>query len=512
VSAPVLLIAWDSAEPSILQQGMDEGWLPALRDLRGRGRAYDVDGSHRDYPGAVWPNAITGTDIPQHGVYMDRQLVPGTYRLEELSAADLRRPPLWRHVSDAGLRTVVAGIYAMPILDDFDGVQAGGWGVADPYWTAPEPAIHPPEWRERLDAVAGSRIVKLRKLPTTHEELRSYRDRIVQGTKAQCAGLDLLMRETEWDLFCAGFGEPHQAGHLLWHTEDPTVPGHDEVPEDLRGSLRDLYRALDESLARLLDAAPPDARVLLLSPHGMGAQPTLGDPLGAILERGGWLKRPAGTGRATGKGLAKAAWRVGRRLTTRRIRTWLGRWLPRDRWHLSLWLGAVDWGETRAFPLFPDHLSFLRVNLAGREPEGIVPQGERDALCDEISEALLELRDTDSGERVVEEVVRPADRFGGAGAEILPDLAVRWATTRATTRVGSTRLGTIEMPLEQERTGMHLLPGMLVAAGPGIPPDGGAGLTGPEVSVLDLAPTLLGMLGVNAPHELAGRAVPGIPV
>ena len=64
----VVLIAWDGAESSLLRGGMERGWLPSLRDLRARGRAYAIGGSHRDFPGAAWPNTITGTDVPEHGV------------------------------------------------------------------------------------------------------------------------------------------------------------------------------------------------------------------------------------------------------------------------------------------------------------------------------------------------------------------------------------------------------------------------------------------------------------
>jgi len=505
VTRPVVLIAWDGAEPSLLRLGMERGWLPALRALRARGRAYAIGGSHRDLPGAAWPNTITGTDIPQHGVYLSQQLASGTYRLDVRGTGDLGRPPFWRHVSDAGGRSVIAGVPGAPLLGEFHGVQACGWGQSDSYWTEPEPRIHPPAWKDGLERVAGTRILGLRAQPATRREVLAYRDRIVRGTRDQCAGLELLMREAEWDLFVAGFGEPHQAGKLLWHLEEPDPPGH--VPDDLRGILPTLYRALDESLGRLVGAAGRDARILVLSPHGMGGKSTPGDPLGAILERGGWLARPTGARRARGAGVARALWRLGRRLTTRRIRGVLGRWLPRDRWHLSLTLANIEWSRTRAFPLVPDHLSFLRVNLAGREPEGVVPVGEMDAVIAEVSEALLELEDPGSGRPAVAEIVRPAELFGEDPDGLLPDLAVRWATLGGTRRLHSPTLGTIEVPVEGRETGMPRLPGFLIAAGPGIEPDGGDGPVGPEVSALDVAPTVLGMLGVGIPPDLAGRPI-----
>lgn len=509
MTSPVIVVAWDSAEPSVLQRGIEEGWMPVLRDLREGGRSYSMSGSQRDVPGAVWPNTVTGTDVSGHGSYIDKQLVAGTYRIVQRSSREHASQPFWRWIHESGLRSVIVGVYGAPILRGLNGVQAIGWGTSDPYWTDPEPGIEPPAWRRRLLREIGKRDLHLKKIPETHDEQRAFRDVSIEGVRDQARGLRLLARETDWDFFFGGFGEPHHAGHMLWHTEDPETPEHAGTPQDLRGSLSAIYRELDEGLGLILEALPADARVIVFSPHGMWPQPIRADPIEAILERGGWLARREPS-RPTPRGVAKAAWRLGKRLTTRRIRNALGRFLPRDRWYLSLMNAEADWSRTSAFPLYPDHLSYLRLNVVGREPEGIVSPEEVDALSDEIANAVMGLEDADTGRQAVVEVVRLPKVLGGGEAAALPDLGIRWATTRATRRLVSPTLGTIEMPEADYRTGMHRLPGFLAAAGPGIEPDGGGRLEGPEVSAIDLAPTVFRLLGIEVPAEMHGRPIAGL--
>ena len=52
-------------------------------------------------------------------------------------------------------------------------------------------------------------------------------------------------------------------------------------------------------------------------------------------------------------------------------------------------LAHIDWARTRAFSLPSDMTAYVRVNLKGREPEGVVAAGhEYEALCDELDRRI----------------------------------------------------------------------------------------------------------------------------
>ncbi len=87
----------------------------------------------------------------------------------------------------------------------------------------------------------------------------------------------------------------------------------------------------------------------------------------------------------------------------------------------------------------------MRLNLRGRERDGIVAPEDAEALMDEIADGVRTFTDLD-GHPAVESVERVAERFGsGARADLLPDLIVRWTDRPSTNLEGvrSERFGTV---------------------------------------------------------------------
>jgi predicted AlkP superfamily phosphohydrolase/phosphomutase len=104
-------------------------------------------------------------------------------------------------------------------------------------------------------------------------------------------------------------------------------------------------------------------------------------------------------------------------------------------------IAGVDWSRTKAFVLPSDHNGQIRINLRGRERDGIVDPGEVDELRDRIAAGLLSFHDVGGGPAIagvdrMEDVVGPDAPARG----LLPDLLVRWADTPAT------RLEGVESP------------------------------------------------------------------
>jgi predicted AlkP superfamily phosphohydrolase/phosphomutase len=179
----------------------------------------------------------------------------------------------------------------------------------------------------------------------------------------------------------------------------------------------------------------------------------------------------------------------------------------------SFWrTGGLDWTTTRAFCPVADLQGYVRINLRGREAEGIVaPGAEYDALCAEISGGLRGFVDADTGEPLVRAVERADQLFPeGPRRDGLPDLLVDWTPTSVLTRraVTSPRFGTIEWPDPGKppdgRSGNHRTEGWLLAAGRGFA--AGGALAG---DIVDLAPTALALLGLESFPEMRGRTLAG---
>jgi predicted AlkP superfamily phosphohydrolase/phosphomutase len=206
-------------------------------------------------------------------------------------------------------------------------------------------------------------------------------------------------------------------------------------------------------------------------------------------------------------GGAGAIWRL-RAAMPSRLRGALAAAMP-DRAALELTsrleLRGIDWATTRAFAHPADNQGYVRLNLGGRERDGIVDPGEAEALLDEIAAGLATFTDPD-GAAAVEAVIRPSELYPGRHAGRLPDLAVRWSDRPATRldSLRSERYGTVRRHGSGSgRSGNHtsgdawalLAPGHSAHADPGRP-----------ARLVDVAATVCEVLGADR------GGLPGAPL
>jgi predicted AlkP superfamily phosphohydrolase/phosphomutase len=161
---------------------------------------------------------------------------------------------------------------------------------------------------------------------------------------------------------------------------------------------------------------------------------------------------------------------------------------------------AFDPSVSRCFPV---HIGFpvggIRLNLKGREPRGTLARGaEADAFCEQLMRELHAVIDPNTGQPLVRDVWRTADRFHGDRLDELPDLLVEWSDAivlggravgngeGATVQGTSPRIGVVAATNRYCRSGEHRLEGMFIVHGPRI----AAGRLDRASSILDIAPTI----------------------
>jgi len=497
----VLAIGLDAAEPELIERWLSEGSLPHLAGLRARGVQGRLTSSARWLAGSPWPTFYTGTTPAEHGFYHCLQWRGQRMGLMRPGTKDLNPRPFWRDLGSAGRRVVALDIpMALPPAP-FDGLEITGWATHDQL--AP-PVSHPPgllaELRRRVDDAPMSEEFFA---PQTLAELTALRDALIETSQRTAQAAEWLLRHVPWDLFLVGFSALHRGGHRLWdHT------GVNDLDESLarqvcQEALRDLYVNCDTAVGRLLDAVDRSAYQLVFSLHGMGPNTCRVDLLPELLDRILGRRQPPRTDSP------RPSWRA--RVTgmvPHQLRDMIKKRLPqsmRDRITTHYRMGSTDWKRTRAFSLVADLQGYVRINLKGREAEGIVsPGAEYDALCRQIVEGLSSFVDADTGEGIVECVVRSDQVFEpGQRSENLPDLIVQWAPGAAAQHraVVSTNFGEVPWPtphrMPDGRSGNHRPEGFLLAAGPGILPG-----TVAKADILDLAPTIYHWLGLNPPAHM----------
>jgi predicted AlkP superfamily phosphohydrolase/phosphomutase len=293
-----------------------------------------------------------------------------------------------------------------------------------------------------------------------------------------------LLRNHRWDLFLTQIHFLDMAYHVYWGTVDPRHPGYaGESGEAGYWSLLARAHALaDDFLGRVVEAAGEDAVVVVLGDHGQDVYHT-NFLVNSYLAREGFLS-------------------LARDRRTGRVR--------------------IDWSASVAYA--QGHRVFL--NVAGREPSGIVPAERYSEVADAVADSLARACDPRTGLRAVSLVLRGEDaRSWGLYGPGAADLVVATAPgfqAKSVLKVPADawvglRLRTDRLPsfrptrLFRDFTGEHdsslpltrALRTLFFAAGPGIR----AARRDVPMRLVDVAPTLAGLLGVPPPRDSEGSSL-----
>ncbi len=143
--------------------------------------------------------------------------------------------------------------------------------------------------------------------------------------------------------------------------------------------------------------------------------------------------------------------------------------------------------------------------MAGREPQGTVkPGAEYEQVRQQIIERLAELRDPDSGEQVVETIYRREEIYHGEQLEQAADI-VFIPTRLEYFGFGEYEFGSHKIIESMRRgiSGTHRMNGVFLAYGAAIQ----AGVEVERASLVDLAPTILHLMGLPIPDQMDGQVL-----
>jgi predicted AlkP superfamily phosphohydrolase/phosphomutase len=509
VARPVVLIALDATEITLLDELCDAGKLPVLAGLRREGRSGILEARPQAFVSMVWPTFASARRVSHHGWYVHKVWNHERMQVEYATPERLPLRPFWEALDPSRFRAAILDVpFASPPPAGFPEFFLTGWQNHDDCGRGARPAGLWRDIQTRFGRPALRREIFGEQSPRT---LLRMREEVLASIDQFAAIAGHVLSSMSFDLFVAAFGGAHRGTHYLWDLSQVDVDGMN--PRDLAllsGARDEIYQACDLALGRLLERVPAEARLLVFALHGMGPNTGWWERFGemlALLEagRGGGPSRPGLLYR-----LKKALpWKLARQVTTR-LPGWATRAL------VPLWSRRMrDWTSVRYFPLPCDLNGFIRINLKGRETPGVVtPGAEYDALSAELAEGLLTFRDIETGTPVVAGI----DRIGEIVSpdspcrDLLPDLTVRWSDRPmlGSTGVRSPVYGEARWEkgarLPSGRSGNHRGRGWFVARGEGIAP----GRVATVHDVIDLAPTVFRWLGAEVPASFQGQPIGGI--
>ena len=436
------VLQFDAVSVPRIERLLAEGRLPKLAELRERGRWVDLETPATHFPAASYATLYSGADVGDHGMYYAFQWSPTHQRVRW--RGEFPQPQmLWERLARAGKRTLVIDPYECIEPAAWNGVLLAGYQLVNvmslPRWSAPRSAA------KELDRLFGRpRDVSEVFGRPTPGSLLALRRKLLEATERVTeAAVHLLRRETfdfVWVTLLAG----HLGGHMFWDLSQFDGQKLDDATRaTLERALDDIYELMDAGIARIT-AEIPDADLIVTAPMGMGVNMSRVDLLPGMLEA---VLSDNGHTRTQSRS-ERFLWRLRSAIPTgarAKVASALHGPVTRE---VTMRLSAlgVDWDKTPVFMLPSDHFAQLRLNIRGREREGIVEPGEADELVARIRTGLQSFRDPD-GTQTVTSVDRTRDVLGDRKfVDMLPDVVVRWsdAPSNGVDRVVSPEHGEVE--------------------------------------------------------------------
>ena len=509
VAAPLLVIGLDGATLDLVRPWVEQGRLPVLGRLMREGA---WGGLHSTVPAATfpaWTSLVTGVNPGRHGILDFTERIPGTYRLRFVNGSYRRAPAMWTRATHAGRRMAVVTVPATYPPEPIAGIMVSGF--ESPLSAAVDGSfVHPrsfyPELRQLVGRLPFGDFQQFDPGPGWHARaLESLFDGIARRTLLARA---LLAREP-WDALMVVYGASDTVAHHFWRFHDPRSPRY--VAGPFADAIARVYEALDAAIGTLVVAAPGGAAVAIVSDHGSGGAGDRVVHLNRRLAECGLLTFRRDPGRRVAGLLRAGAVRaVPRPLQARLLRRVAGAAGRLEGIHR---LGGIDWSRTLAYSEELDYHPHVWLNLAGREPEGIVPSARADETLARVVAALGDWRD-DGGRPIVRRVWRREEIYRGPFVERAPDLLLELALVDgySSSCLPSDGPGPAHrrlLPAEygagrgRGMNGAHRREGLFVLAGPGVRAAGELA----AADVVDVLPTLLALTGMDVPLGLDGGPI-----
>jgi predicted AlkP superfamily phosphohydrolase/phosphomutase len=285
---------------------------------------------------------------------------------------------------------------------------------------------------------------------------------LIDMTEKHFQVIEYLLKSRDWDFFMFNEIGVDRLHHAFWKFFDRDhqkyVPGNRYEKVGL-----EYYKRIDSHIGRLLSIIPPETIVLVVSDHGAKGM------------RGAFCFNQ---------------WLIDQGYLVLKER-------PRNITDLEK--TAVDWSKTKAWA-WGGYYARVFFNVKGREKQGIIEPKDLERERLELTRKIMQIRDPD-GRKMDTKVYRPEELYQVSIGD-RPDLMVYfddlfWRSAGT--------LGHKSLYLSENDTGpddaVHSQYGIFILYDPALGPVGKI----QDVNILNVAPTLLHMMGCQVPNAMEGH-------
>jgi predicted AlkP superfamily phosphohydrolase/phosphomutase len=454
----LVIFGLDCAEPNLVfNRWIDD--LPNIKRLARSGLHGPLKSTVPPITVPAWTSMMTSYDPGMLGFYGFRNR--RSYDYEDLYFANakyVKAKTLWNHLSRHRMRSLVFGVPQTYPPSPLNGMLVGCFLTPDKNasYTFPE------EIKAELDRVAdGNYIIDIEDFRTDQKD--DLLKAIYVMTERRFKAFRHFYRKDSYDFAIMVEMGIDRIHHGFWRYSDKAHRLY-EPGNKYENAIHDYYVKVDAEIGKTLEILPPDTSVMIVSDHGAKTM------VGAIcinewLQREGYLtlkERPS---------------------EQKRFKT-----------------DMVNWSKTKAWGE-GGYYSRIFMNVEGREPKGIIPKKDYEAVRNELK-ARLEAIVDESGKCINTKAFKPEEVYRATNG-IPPDLVVYLGNLdwRSAGSVGMDSIYLYENDTGPDDAN-HAEEGIFVW---NIPGRMGGGKT--NYSIYDIAPSALKYLGVEVPGDMIGKPI-----
>jgi predicted AlkP superfamily phosphohydrolase/phosphomutase len=435
----------EGASPALLDRWGPD-LLPAFHRLRREGSHGSMASEHVPYEPSGLLSAFTGYGPGEHGCFSYWDVHSPDYEPNVLDSGSPRRDLLWHRRELADRTVAVVNVFGThPVR------PVNGYCISYPMRRSLH-ACHP----RRLPVTLARADIPIVHDVTVWFAGQAKEDFVPKVLAADAARAEATLHLLDGragaapDLTVLNLTAIDRLSHIYWQELEPDspVPARDQA-------VFQAYQLADSVLGRLLDRVDERTDVLAFSEIGFG-------PLRAYCSVNDVLAAAALFGYGAD--------------------------------------GRPDWRRTRAFESVQGSQG-VNVNLIGRYKHGTVPPAEREQTLDEVRAVLLAHVNPLTGGPLFADVLRREDVYAGPAVDAAPDLVLEpydWRYLPLGDPFWSSQVH------RRLQSAWHRRGSYWAGLGPTFPR-----LAGRPGTPVDVAPTIVRMLGLPPIDDLAGRGLEG---
>ena len=454
----VMVIGLDCAEPSlVLERWRDK--LPTLSGLMERGVSGRLTSVVPPITMPAWSCMMASRTPGDLGVYGFRNRSDHTYDGNFIAdGSSIRADRLWDLVGRAGSSSIVIGVPGTYPPRPLRGVLVSCFltpSVESRY-------TYPPALRDEVAETVGEYLFDCTDFRT--EDKDGLLGQIYTMTDRRFQLAEHLLETKPWELFALVEMGTDRIHHGFWKYMDPEHRKY-EAGSQYEDAILAYHQHVDRLIERLLRHADDETLVLVVSDHGAKR-------LDGGIRVNEWLRQ---------EGLLTLAAEPDGVTSPRAV--------------------GIDWARTTAWGE-GGYYARIYLNVAGREPEGTVAPEEYERVRNELADRLAAIPD-DEGRPMATHVYKPEELYGQVEG-VAPDLIVIFGDLlwRSVGTVGGDEgVHTFENDTGPDDAN-HAQDGLWIAAGAGVGARGNL-----DAHLLDVAPTVLDLLGLPIPEDMRGRSL-----